>query len=1079
MKQSIELGFFGLKKKTGTLSKLLLNGVLAALMVFGVQVLQAKAKTNSNGPLPLQTTVSGTVTDSNGAPLPGANVIVKGTTNGTQTDFDGNYTMTVGSNATLVFSYIGFAPQEIEVNGQSTINVVLQEDTNVLDEVVITGYSAQSTRDITGSVTTVKSEDLEAVAPLSLEQALQGQAAGVVVGSQGGPGGSASVRIRGIGTINGNDPLYIIDGTPTSAGLTDLNPNDIQSVQVLKDASSAAIYGNRAANGVIIITTKGGRKNTKVQFNANAFVSVDFIPNSAFPDLASPQQVADSFWREFTNDGATPSNPQFGSGSSPIIPNYLIPQGASSANESLYNPNDRSTRITRSNPQGTDWFDEYFDPAITQNYNISASGGSENATFFVSLSALNQDGVGYESGFDRYTLRANSTFDITDGFRIGENITLSHSDQIVPPGTDVNNGTIASLHRLHPLISLRDVGGNFSGSGVDGLGNGNNAIAIADRNKDNDNITFRALGNVFAELDLIEGFKFKTNLGFDLNSFQQVVFQPPQPEGEIFNTQTSLTEAHRLNRTYTWFNTLNYNKTFNETVDLDVLVGTEFNKNTFRSTIVSRPDFDVFTSELRFFDNGSGAFSGRGTGGTSSYFSIFGKADVSISDKYLLSATVRRDATSLFNEPTRDGVFPSGSIGWRISSEEFLKNSDAINNLLFKAGYGVVGNNGNVGVNQRSNTLGPNAGNFNYPTSQTTSDTGAGILARGNPDIGWEETATLNIGISSRLFNAINFDFDWYDATTEDMLLNVPGDPTVLGNNSAVIQNLGEMNNTGFDLSIGYDNYWNAGNFKYNVALNLSRYKNEVVFLDPNNPDSFINGDQLRDQFPTRTQAGQPISSFFGTTWVGIGDDGRVIFDELDDEGDPVRDFIGSPHPDFTYGLIFNGGYKNIDFSMFFQGSQGNDIYNFNKFFTDFNKFTGARSVRYVNEDGLPAVTQNPVFINREAAESTHYVEDGSYLRLKNIVIGYSLPNELVEKINLERIRFYLQGRNLITLTDYTGMDPEVTLRSFTGPGGNFTGPADVNPPNPTAPGPNLTMGVDSGVYPINRSIIFGINVTF
>ncbi|WP_170146698.1 TonB-dependent receptor [Maribacter vaceletii] len=1025
-------------------------------------------------PIIEQSEISGLVIDADGLPLPGANVVVKGTTNGTQTDFDGKFSINADPNATLIFSYIGYASKEIQINGQSTINITLLEDASQLQEVVVTGYTKQNTRDITGSVTTVKSENLEATSPTSLEQALQGQASGVVVGSQGGPGGSAAVRIRGFGTINGNDPLYIIDGTPSGAGLNDINPNDIASVQILKDASSAAIYGNRAANGVIIITTKGGKKNKKLTFSLNSYAGIDFIPNSALPDMASSQQVAESVWREFNNDGNNPSNSQFGNGATPVIPNYLIPQGSATDEGIIYDAGSRATSVTRSNPQGTNWFNEYFGSAITQSHNISASAGTENSSFFTSMSVLDQEGVGNQSGFSRYTLRANTSFNITDGFRIGENITVSFSDQITPPGSSVDDGTIANLYRMSPLIPVRDVGGNFAGSGVGGLGNGKNPIAIAERNKDNSNKTLRALGNVYAEVDLIDGLTFKTNLGFDLSSFNMVYFQAPQLEGEIFNTQTTLTERNSSSNTYTWFNTLNYNKAVSENIELDVLVGTEFNKNTFRTTTVNRLGFDVFTEDLRYFDNANGNWGGYGTGAISSYFSLFGKADVKILDKYLLSATVRRDETSLFNENSRDGIFPSGSIGWRVSEEDFMKESKVFTNLMFKAGYGVVGNNGNVRTDARSTTLGPNVDNYNYATGTTTSSAGLGISLRGNPDIGWETTKSLNVGISSRLFNSLNFDFDYFNSTTEDMLLSVPGDPTLLGNISAVPANLGEMTNKGFDATLSYDNYQSDGDFKYNLGFNISAYKNEVTFLDPENPDSFINGDRLRDQNPTRTQAGHPLSSFYGNTWAGI-ENGRVVFDELDDTGEPVRGFIGSPHPDFTYGLTFNADYKNFDFSMLFQGSQGNEIYNFNKFFTDFNKFTGGRSVNYVNEVGLPAVTANSSLVDREAAASSYYVEDGSYLRLKNIVIGYSLPNSLTQKLKLDKIRLYLQGKNLITLTDYSGLDPEVSLRSFVGsvsaPGGNA--------PDRTLPGPNLTYGVDSGTYPINRSIIFGLNVSF
>ncbi len=1035
-------------------------GLLSMVICLSSQQATANLETNlelEGASVTVQSTVTGTVTDSSGEPLPGANVLVKGTTNGTQTDFDGNYTITADSDATLVVSYIGFATQEVAVNGQSSVNFTMTEDANQLEEVVLTGYSKQSTRDITGSVSVVKGEDLAATSPQNFEQALQGQSAGVTIGGQNSPGGATAVRIRGYGTINGNDPLYIIDGTPTGAGLTDINPNDIESIQILKDASSAAIYGNRAANGVIIITTKTGSRNSKVNFSANAYVSVDFLPSSIYPDLASPQQIADALFRAFDNDGTPGSNPQFPNGPG-TLPVYLSPQGAQTADESTYSL--VNNRITRANQQGTDWFNEYFDSAITKNYNVSASGGTSTSNFFTSISALNQEGVGLETGFDRYTLRANSSFSITDRFRIGENITVSYSQAQQAPGYDVNNGPVASLYRAHPLIPVYDVGGNFAGSGVGGLGNAANPIAIATRNKDNENVTFRALGNFYGEYDIFKGLTFKSNLGFDIRTFNQVRFQPPAYEGESVNTSTILFEQNQLSRTYTWFNTLNYNTNLGENTTLDVLVGTEFNKQNFRQIDVNRTDFLVFDPPLRFLGNGSGGFDGNGFGSIQTYFSTFGKADIKIADKYLFSGTLRRDETSLFAEDKRSGVFPSGSVGWRISSEDFLADSDVFSSLLLKVGYGTIGNNGNIRTTARANTVGPDVSRFNYPTSSGSSATGFGLSRRGNPDIEWETTTTLNVGITARLWDRLDLDLEVYDARTEDLLLEVPGDPTVLGQRNSIPFNLGEATNKGFDLSLGYGNSQSEGDFKYNLGFNISAYKNEVVNLDPENPTAFINGDRLRDQIPSRTQAGQPLASFYGKIWEGIDANGRVIFTQDPDGGGDLRTFIGSPHPDFTYGLNFSGNYKDFDFAMLWQGSQGNDIYNFTKFFIDFEKFPGARSVDFVTENGLPAVTQDSNLSASEAEPSTKYVEDGSYLRMKNVVIGYSLPRTLSDKLKVEKIRFYLQGRNLITLTDYSGLDPEVNLRNFTGSNAN------------------LTIGVDSGQFPVNRSIIFGINVS-
>jgi len=1000
-----------------------------------------------------QKTVTGTITDDKGTPVLGATVLVQDTNRGTTTDFDGKYAIEVSDSETLVFSSLGFSTKTILVGSQTTIDVILVEEASALSEVVVTGYSSQNTRDITGSVSVVKAEDLEATSPLNFEEALQGQSSGVVVGNQGGPGQGAVVRIRGYGTINGNDPLYIIDGTPTGAGLTDINPNDIESVQVLKDASSAAIYGNRAANGVIIVTTKSGKRNSKVNFSANAYAGVNFIPNSVFPDLASPQQLADAIWQASANDGAAPSNQQFGSGANPVLPVFLIPQGAQSPGENPYSfP---GNRITRANLQGTDWFDEYFNSAIVKNFNVSASGGSENSRGFMSLSALDQEGVAYETDFLRYTLRANSSFDVTDRFRVGENVTISYSEQTVPPGVDVNDGTIASLYRISPLIPVRDVGGNFAGSGVGGLGNGNNPIAIADRNKDNKTLNFRAIGNFYGEFDVLKNFTFKSNLGFDLESVNTTNFTPASFEGEAAVENSVLNETSSFNRTYTWFNTLNYSNTFGEH-EVDALVGTEFNKQTFRFFGAGRSEFlfdDVIN--IRFLDLGEGDFTGFGNGFIQSYFSSFGKVDYKFKDRYLLSATLRYDSSSVFTPENRDGFFPSFSAGWRVSNEPFLENSSIFNDLTVKLGYGVVANDGSIEATSIANTFSPNNDFFAFPNSNTSSATGYGLASRGNPDLQWETTSTINAGITARLINKIDFSFDFYDATTEDMLVFVPRDPTVLGQTNGTIENIGEMNNKGFDASIGYGTS-NDSDFNFNIAFNISAYKNEVVFLDEENPDIFIQGDRVRDQIPNRTQAGEPLASFYGKEFIGIGPDGRMQF-----ANDGETQFIGNPHPDFTYGLNFSGDYKTFDFSLLVQGSQGNDLYNFMKFFTDFNTFPGTKSIDYVTSNGLPALTNDAAIIANESAPSSYYVEDGSYVRLKNVVIGYSLPDVVSKKLGVEKIRWYIQGRNLITLTEYTGLDPEVNLRNVGGTN------------------PNLTIGLDSGVYPIDRSVILGFNVSF
>ena len=389
-------------------------------------------------------TITGKITDTQGGPLPVVTVVVEGTQNGTQSDFEGSYTITASLGETLVFSYIGMETQKVVISGSTVVNVTMKESLSELEEVVVTGYSKQSTRNITGSVSVVNTEEIASVTPVSIEQALQGQASGVYVGSEGGPGGAALVRIRGFGTINNNDPLYLIDGTPTTSGINQLNPADIESIQILKDASSAAIYGFRAANGVVIITTKSGKyaSKSKVEFSSN--VGVDFVSNSDFPNMITPQEMADVIWTRFKNDGTAPNHIQYGSGATPVLPTYLTPAGANTADESTYHP--LTNKITKANKEGTDWFDEYFNPALVQDYNLSMSGGTETAKFNVGLGVLNQEGVALETSFKRYTFRANSEFKATDKIRLGESFTVSYSDRVAAGGNQSTGGDISFIY---------------------------------------------------------------------------------------------------------------------------------------------------------------------------------------------------------------------------------------------------------------------------------------------------------------------------------------------------------------------------------------------------------------------------------------------------------------------------------------------------------------------------------------------------------------------------------------------------------------------------------------------------------
>ena len=1015
-----------------------------------------------------QTTLTGTVSDANGISLPGVNISVQNTTRGTQTDFDGKYTIQVDQGETLVFSYVGFQLQEVSYNGQNTLNILLQEDASELATVVLTGYSKQSVRDIVSSVAVIKADDFIATAPLSVEQALQGQAAGVTVNAEGGPGGATAVRIRGFGSVNSNDPLYVIDGSQSSAQLNDINPADIESIQILKDAAAASIFGVRSANGVVVIETKKGRRNQESKLSVDAFTGFDFIPKNVFPELANPQQLADALWQASVNTiGNTPTHPQFGSGASPSLPNFITPSNTDSVDPASYS---ETNRITRANKEGTDWFNEFYDTGIIHNANLGLSGGSNTANYYWGIGMLDQEGVALASNFARYNTRINTEFEIGNRFRIGENFNFSYSERVELPNNQNEEGPIGQIYRIHPLIPVRDIAGNFAGTRSQGLGNGKNPVAIATRNQDNKDRRFRAIGNVFAELDIIEGLYARTNLSLEYNTGQFTNFSPPSPEDEAAVLNNSLSEATFENSRRIWTNTLNFDRVFGEH-NITALAGTEFQEFISRNFSASRTDF-LFNgpSNFRFLNLGRDGFANTGAGGAFSLYSLFGKVDYKYKDRYLFSATLRRDASSLFTQDNRLGVFPAFSAGWRISEESFLENSALFSEWKLKASYGIQGNDQIPA--RTSNLFGISIDFDGFPITNGDVTPGFSLSARGNPNLTWETTETINIGTDMLLLDKITLGFEWYRAITEDMLVEVPIDPTFAGNNNGQFQNVGRMRNTGFDLNLGYNNTWENG-FTFDVALNLSRYSNEVVELNPTNPDAFIQGNAAINQnIFNRTQVGQPLASFYGLAFEGIDDNGRAVFRDIDGNGefnsDGDRTFIGNPHPDFTYGLNVNAAYKNFDLAILIQGSQGNDIYNFTRYFTETPVFNGQKTLDYINAwtptnrgSLIPALSNDPDIVGRESSVSSRFVEDGSYLRLKNIQLGFTVPQGFSKQFGMDKLRIYLQGKNLLTLTDYSGLDPEIGLQSFT----------DI-----TA---NLNLGVDRGGYPISRTILFGVSASF
>ena len=1034
-----------------------------------------------------QKTITGTVTDEAGEPLIGASVLVQGTNVGTVTDLDGSFTIEANEGDVLVISYTGYEPVNITVGSETVLTVALAEGVTI-GEVVVTGYSTQSRRNITGAVTSLDASEIEELPVSNVSQALQGRAAGVTVTQSGAPGTGVSVRIRGYGTIGSNEPLYIVDGIPLSwnGATLDINPNDIESIQILKDASSASIYGARAANGVVIITTKKGSVTGESKLNFNAYYG--FQQPTNLPEMLSPQELADVLWEAQKNAGLSPSHPQYGDGPTPVLPNYIIPTGASSADESTY---DHITNpITRANKEGTDWLDEIFDTNPIQSYNLSATGGNEKAQYALSAGYFRQDGVVIHTNYERFSLRANSLFRIKDRVRVGENLSVAYSEQVGIAGGIMGTGNAISMaFRMPSIIPVYDVGGNFAGTRATGFNNPDNPVAMQVRNKDNKSRGLRILAGAYLEVDILEGLTAKTAFNVNLaTTFENKNFSIRNIEASEPSAADALSQRADNSLNWTWYNTLQYRTTFADAHNLSVLVGTEAIEDEFTFFGASRSGYFSTDIAFRQLNAGEAGINNFGSRAEWSLFSIFGKADYDYKGRYLASVTARRDGSSRFGPDNRYGNFYAFSLGWRISDESFLQDVGFINDLKIRGGWGQTGNQ-EIGNYTQFSTYGGSLQESAYDIGGTNSSVVGGfdLSQFGNPEVKWETTTSVNVGFDARLFNnRVDVVFDWFDRKTSDMLLQVDP-PTLAGVANAAFFNVGEMENKGFETALAYYSPRNQ-DFTYSIGVNFSTYDNEVVAL--NDSLQVIEGGTFRSFRATRTQQGHPLASYFGYIIDGIFQTQAEVdahadspgaapgrFKIRDVNGDGLidaqdRTFIGSPHPDFTYGASINLAYKGFDLSIFLQGVQGNELFNANKYFQDFvQTFQNSQKAKtilqswgYPGVDNasarLPQINQNAPDI--ELAPSTFYLEDGSYLRVKYVTLGYNFDQNALSNAGLQNLRLYVQATNLLTITDYSGIDPEVGLASYYGQGADVGG-----------------IGVDRGQYPVVKTFTFGLSATF
>jgi TonB-linked SusC/RagA family outer membrane protein len=1032
-----------------------------------------------------QGTVSGKVTSAgSGEPVRGASVRIKGATGGVTTDNGGNFKIVAVARDVLVITHLNYDQLEIIVGNQRALSIALTPSAGTLSEVVVTGYSTERKKDITGSVSVVDTKVIKSIPAGSAAIALQGQASGVNVISSGVPGYTPNIFIRGISSFGNTQPLVLVDGIQSS--LDDISADDIESMQVLKDAGAASVYGVRGSNGVIVVTTKKGRSG-RIIVNYDSYYGVQQpLKGNAF-DLVNPEEYG-KMYKQYVD----PNTIIFANG----VPDYTYrgPSGSGVANEgdpavdrSLYNLDikniSNSYIIQKINKSGTDWFREVFRSAPMQNQNISASGGNERATFSLSLGYLNQQGTLIETFLKRYSVRLNSQFNVTKNIRFGENAYFFYrQDRPLVDLYDPSGGNvIAMIYRTFNFIPPYDIAGNFAGAfgGPEELGASRAPVGYMKQKANNKYQNWSVVGNVFAEVDLFKNFTLRTSFGGTSSNSYQFIFAPtayydgnPAPN--------ALRESAQYGMNMLWTNTLTYANSF-KMHKIKTLVGTESVRNNGRGLSGSATTFFSDDPNYLVLTNGTQSITNSSFSYINTLFSLFGRIDYAFNEKYLASVTVRRDGSSVFGSNNRYGWFPSVSAGWRISEEKFMQNVRWINDLKLRGSYGVLGSQNNIGPGNAFTLFGSSPTNSYYDISGMTNSSQQGFyqVTTGNPETGWEENIVTNIGLDASLFNnKLDISVEWYKKSINGLLFPIPL-PATVGGGGAPVVNIGDIQNKGADVSVGYRGTISR-NWHFNVRGNITVYKNRIVEIPGSGyfDDAFSRNGEL-----VRNQQGHPIGSFFGYEVIGLfQDDGDVARSPSQDEAEPGRfkyrdvdgdgaittedrTFFGNPNPDFTYGINLGLTYKDFDLGGVFYGSQGNDVLNNTKWFTHFfGSFPAQKSKELLNawsptnkNSSIPKIEGASSF-STNGVPNSYFMENGSFLKMKNLILGYTFRPELINKIKLTRLRIYAQVTNVFTITKYSGLDPELTGE----------------------PGYSSSFGIDYGNFPNNqRSFIFGLNLTF
>lgn len=1043
--------------------------------------------------------IKGVVTDQeNHNPLIGAVIQIKGTETASVTDFDGQFEIEGEAGNELMVTYLGYTSKTVLATEGEIMEISLEPGI-LMNEIVVTGYSVDSRRNIPGSAATVSPAALAAVPSGNVDQQLQGRVSGLTVVTNGQPGTESQVRIRGFGALAGNRPLYVVDGVPVES-VNFLAPGDIETVTILKDATAAALYGARAAGGVIVFTTKGGQVNDqKMSVTYEGTIGVT-TPGKGH-EVLSPQDQAHWMWTGIRNAAIarneTPefNSIQYGNGDQPVIPDYLLVGDRTGVvgsinledHRSQYNidPSQELYQVVRANKEGTDWYDAITRTALMTRHHLGLSGSSNGNEYYLGLSMQNQEGILINQKLNRYSLRANSRFKITEFLSIGENFqsTYRSSPNLIGEGglgsADASSPILLS-YLTPPIIPLYDEFGGYAGNRAGGLGNFGTVLPGLKSQNNNRDFSTSFFGNAFLELEPIEGMFIRSSIGGEFLSNYGRYYQPKSYYNLGSRPITTYNQFSNYSSRWIWTNTIQYKKDFQKH-GVDILVGQEALDQGFGYTIDAsgqNPLLDntnfigLSTTESRTVE-GSRLNNVR-------FQSFFGRVQYDYADRYLLSFVMRRDGSSRFGEDNRYGFFPSLTVGWRISSEKFMQNISFIDDLKIYSGLGVIGNSNNVDPDNQFTLFSTSIDASSYDITGTNQSAATGFYRSriGNSSAKWERVETFNIGLDALLFGgSLDLNVEYWKKETNDLLFRVPRSVQIGYFASDPFVNVGEILNTGLDFSLAW-----RGHFKevdFNLRINGGFLKNEIKSLTPrilNLPDRSQSYGSIT---PVLNMVGEPLSNFFGYEVLGIfqsaedvdqaasqngASPGRLRYKDQNEDGIITPDDrvpLGSPVPDFTGGLSLNLTYRNFNFSLSSTLSLGNEIFNLGRTRTDFyTNGGGAISSRIVNSWTVEnSNAEIPIFedigtnFSTNAVSNSYFVEDGSYFRLQNISLSYNLPTQLIEGWNISQLRVFGSANNLFTITKYSGFDPSV---------GGLT---DTN------------FGIDLGNIPITTSFVLGLNL--